>query len=102
MTEVDELKQDILNEVGNPKNPSAFMANRVEACLLVSIDYFAEVVEDTIHLIEFSFGTLGCVHVWNMDDRFLCRVEYFHNRVEVAAAIKMVADAKTLEISVAV
>ena len=59
-------------------------------------------IEDSIHLLIFLFGTFGRIHTRDVDDRFLFWVEYLNYRIQIAAPIKVITNAEAFQIRVAI
>ena len=59
-------------------------------------------IEYPINLFVFFFGALSRLDTWDMDDGFLGGIKHVHDRIKIATAIEMVANAKGLQVSVAI
>ena len=66
--------------------------------LWVNPQPLTQLMSDVLHLLDFIFCTLSRVHVRNVNNGFLVRIQHLQNLIRIRARIKIITNVQTLQI----
>src|SRR5581483_1136234 len=92
----------VIHEVGNAQDAAARNLDKLEPGLLVHALPFTQGFDDVLHLPHLVLRALARIHVGDMDDSFLARIEHLEDVIDVGTRIEKIADVELLQEFIAI